>query len=270
MDVPGEAAHPVVQEDHLRVEGLDQVVQGFQGRNLPAGGDVDVDSEGGNATRLVSLRIRVGAEVALVQMGEPDTALCFGYHRTLGDEDRYARTHWVIVLGGDVEDAGANDVCHALEDTLQPLRVVHLVDVGEILFAVRPALGVADVVYVETQALGQVIEPTEPESLPAYSHVSPPSRSTRPVLRSYPHVACAMRPAVAKPSLAHAPAIPTTTASVEKMPPPTMPHTYGHRPCPDKAELGVRLIHVNGLPHSKVLYNVKHERREVTSSPAPS
>ena len=72
LDVPGEAAHPVVQEDHFRVEGLDQVVQGFQGRNLPAGGDVDVDSEGGNATRLVSLRIRVGADVALVQMGQTD------------------------------------------------------------------------------------------------------------------------------------------------------------------------------------------------------
>ena len=92
-------------------------------------------------------------------------ALCFVCHRTLGDEDRYARTHWVIVLSGDVEDAGANDVCHALEDTLQPLRVVHLVDIGEILLAVRPALGVADVVYVETQALSQVIEPTEPEFL---------------------------------------------------------------------------------------------------------
>ena len=133
MDVPGEAAHPVVQEDHFRVEGLDQVVQGSQGRNLPAGGDVDVDSEGGNATRLVSLRIRVGAEVALVQMGETDATLCFMCHRALGDEDRYARTHWVVVLSGDVEDAGANDFCHALEDTLQPLRVVRLVDVGEIL-----------------------------------------------------------------------------------------------------------------------------------------
>ena len=72
LDVPGEAAHPVVQEDHFRVERLDQIVQGCQGRNLPAGGDVDVDSEGGNATPLVGLRISVGAEVALVQMGETD------------------------------------------------------------------------------------------------------------------------------------------------------------------------------------------------------
>ena len=196
LNVPSEAAHPVVQEDDFRVEGLDQVVQGCQGRNLPAGGDVDVDSEGGNATRFVSLRIRVGADVAFVQMGQTDAALCLVCHRTLGDEDRYARTHWVVVLSRDVEDAGANDLCHALEDALQSLRVVHLVDVGEIFIAVRPALGVADVVYVETQALGQVIEATEPEFLFTYSHAALLRRSTRLVLRSY-----TPWPAVAKPSL---------------------------------------------------------------------
>ncbi len=63
--------------------------------------------------------------------------------------------------------------CHALENTLQSLRVVHLVDVGEIFIAVRPALGVTDVVYVETKALGQVIEATEPEFLFTYSHAAP-------------------------------------------------------------------------------------------------
>ncbi len=32
-----------------------------------------------------------------------------------------------------------------------------------------------------------------------------------------------------------------------------------------QAELGVRLIHVNGLPRSKVRYNLQHKRREVAS-----
>ncbi len=105
-------------------------------------------------------------------------------HRTLGNQDRHARAHGVVVLGGDVEDGGANEVCHAPEDSLQPLRVVRLVEVGQILLAVRPALGVADVVDVEAQALGQVVEPAEPEFLSAYSHVSPPSRSRIPILCS--------------------------------------------------------------------------------------
>jgi len=207
LDVPGEAAHPVVQEDHFRVEGLDQVVQGCQGRNLPAGGDVDVDSEGGNATRLVSFRIRVSAEVALVQMDETDAGLSFLCHRTLGDEDRYARTHWVVVLSGDVEDAGADDLCHALEGTLQPLRVVRLVDVGEIFIAVRPALGVADVVYVETQALGKLLNPrSRIFSLRILtSSLQTPARGQFYV--AIP-VASWMRPAVAKLSHAHAPGDP--------------------------------------------------------------
>ena len=114
------------------------------------------------------------------------SALCFVCHRTLGDEGHYARTHWVVVLGREVEDSGSDDLCHALEDTLQPFRVVHLIDVSEIFVAVFPALGVADVVYVETQALGKVVEPTEPDFFPAYSHVTPPSPSTWPVLRRYP------------------------------------------------------------------------------------
>ncbi len=41
-----------------------------------------------------------------------------------------------------------------------------------ILFAVLSALGVADVVYVETQALGQVVEPTELEFFAAHSQVA--------------------------------------------------------------------------------------------------
>ncbi len=109
LDVPGEAAHPVVQEDHFRIEGLDQVVQGCQGRNLPAGGDVDVDSEGGNATRLVSLGY-VWAQMWLLSRWQTDAALCFVCHRTFGDEDRFTRTHWVVVLSGDIENAGTNDL----------------------------------------------------------------------------------------------------------------------------------------------------------------
>ena len=65
IQVPGEAPHPVVHGDDVRVEGADEIVQGGKGGDLPAGSHVDVHTEGGKAGLRVVLRVGVDGDMLL-------------------------------------------------------------------------------------------------------------------------------------------------------------------------------------------------------------
>eukprot|EP00747_Dinoflagellata_sp_TGD_P084018 gnl/TRDRNA2_/TRDRNA2_162348_c1_seq1.p1 gnl/TRDRNA2_/TRDRNA2_162348_c1~~gnl/TRDRNA2_/TRDRNA2_162348_c1_seq1.p1 ORF type:complete len:142 (-),score=3.21 gnl/TRDRNA2_/TRDRNA2_162348_c1_seq1:288-713(-) len=64
----------------------------------------------------------------------------------------------IVVLTGHVEDVGANDARHVGEDFSQPLRVVELIDVLDVLLAVLLGLRIGDVENIEAERLGQVVE----------------------------------------------------------------------------------------------------------------
>src|SRR5690606_15236014 len=94
LHVAGEAADAVVHHHDVRLEALDQVVQGLQRRDHATRGHVDVGAEGGDAVVRVRFRIGVHGDVRLVQVrhhGVGDdllAGLLLVDHRLLGDEDR--------------------------------------------------------------------------------------------------------------------------------------------------------------------------------------
>jgi hypothetical protein len=94
-------------------------------------------------------------------------------HRLLGNEDGDRRALRIVVLAGDVEDVGADDVGHVSEDLGQALGVVGLVDVLDVALALLLGDGVADVIDVETERLGEVVEPLELEARKWLDHGDP-------------------------------------------------------------------------------------------------
>jgi hypothetical protein len=92
-------------------------------------------------------------------------------HRLLGDEDGHRGALRVVVLAGDVEDVGADDVRDLGQDLGQALGVEHLVDVLDVALALLLRHGVAHVVDVEAQGLGEVVETLEPQARQRLDHV---------------------------------------------------------------------------------------------------
>ena len=69
----------------------------------------------------------------------------------------------IVILLGDVQDVRADDVGDFGQDRGQALGVVDLVDVLDVLAVLRLRARVADVVDVERQRLGQIVEPVKLE-----------------------------------------------------------------------------------------------------------
>ena len=170
LHVAGEAAHAVVHDHDVGLEAFDQVVQGLQRRNDATGGHVDVGAEGGDAVVRVGFRIGVHGDVRLVQVrhhGVGNDFLARGLlvdHRLFGNQDRHRGTLGVVVLAGHVQDVGADDLGHVGQDLGKALGVVGFIDVLDVALALFFRHGVADVVDVEAQGLGQVVETLEPEA----------------------------------------------------------------------------------------------------------
>lgn len=172
LDVAGEAADPIVDRDDVRVELVDQVVQGLQRGDHSAGGHIDVHAEGRDAVHRMDFRVGMHGDVALVQVRQDGVRqrarglfdLAVGRSdRLLGDQDGHAGALGVVVLTRDVQDIGADDVDNIGKNLRQTLRVILFVDVLHVGLEVFGRLGVADVVDVEAQGLRQVVEPVELE-----------------------------------------------------------------------------------------------------------
>src|SRR5690606_33166946 len=176
LDVAGEATHAVVHHHDVRLEALDQVVQRLQRRDHAAGGHVDVCTEGGDAVLRVRLRVGVHRDVALVQVRDHRVGDDFLAgrllvdHRLLGDEDGHRGTLRVVVLAGHVEDVGADDAGHVGQDLGQAVGVVRLIDVLDVALALVLGDRIADVVDVEAQRLGEVVEALQPQARQGFDH----------------------------------------------------------------------------------------------------
>ncbi|MNE15968.1 hypothetical protein D3C80_1088950 [compost metagenome] len=120
----------------------------------------------------MDFRVRVHRDVALVEVGQDDFGqrarglfdLAIGRgHRFFRNQNRDAGALWLIVLTGNVQDVGTNDIDNFREDLRQAFRVVLFIDVLDVSLLVLRGFRVADVIDVEAQGLCQVIEPVELE-----------------------------------------------------------------------------------------------------------
>ena len=138
--------------------------------DLPAGGHVDVHPEGGQAGLGVILRVGVNRDMALVQMGQ--LRLPHRDHGAFGDENGHRSALGVVILPGNVQHLGADHVRQGGQNVGEALGVVLLVNVGDVVPLFPGGFGVAYVVNVEAEGLGQVVEAVE---LELFSHggVSP-------------------------------------------------------------------------------------------------
>ncbi len=101
-----------------------------------------------------------------------DHALGIGLvdHRLLGDQDRHRGALRIVVLAVDVEDVGADDVRHIRQDLGQAIGVVFLVDVLDVALPLLFGVGKADVVDVERERFGEVVEPLQPQTRQRLDH----------------------------------------------------------------------------------------------------
>ena len=95
----------------------------------------------------------------------------------VADQDRYRAALRLVILHRNIEDLRADNICHLAQDAGKPFGIVLLVDVFDIGDAVLHRFGVADIVHVEAQRFGQVVEPVKLHffALAAYVHAVPPS-----------------------------------------------------------------------------------------------
>src|SRR3546814_1996746 len=162
LDVAGEAAHAVVGDDDVRLEALDQVVQGLQRRDHAAGSHVDVGAEGRDALLRMRFRVGVDGDVALVQVrdhrvGDHALGVRLVDHRFFRDQDRHRRALRIVVLAGAVADVGTADPGDVGKDLGQPVGVVLFADVRDVALGLVLGDGGANVVDVEAQRIGEVV-----------------------------------------------------------------------------------------------------------------
>ena len=162
LHVAGEAAHAVVSDDDIRIEGLEQEIQRIQRRNLPTGRYIDVRAEGADPILRMHFRIGVDSDMTLIEMTHHVLLLDF----FLCDQHRYGRALRVIVLRSDVQHMGSDHLGDLHEDLGQALGAVDLVNVSDVFFSFCFCTGIADVVHIEAECLCQIVETQQFELTP--------------------------------------------------------------------------------------------------------
>ena len=168
VQIPGHAPHPVVDGDDIGVEAVNQVVQGTQRRNHPAGGYIHIHPEGGNAVIRMGFRIGVHRHMALVQMRHHGIRqrtrgflIPVGTVRRrlmLSDQHGHTGALGIVILTSHVEHVGTDDLGHIGENLGEPLGIIQLVNILNVLLAMLFRLRIGDIENIETQGFGQVVE----------------------------------------------------------------------------------------------------------------
>ena len=161
LDIAGKAAHAVVHGDDIRIERADEVIERRQRRDLTAGGNVNIHAEGGKAGIRMVLRVGMHGNVALIEVCNDGIRLKGRLHVLLRDEKGYRGALRVVILLGNVQHMRTDHLGYPLENAGQSFGVVLLVDVLDVVALLALGFCVADVVDVEGQRLGQVVEPVK-------------------------------------------------------------------------------------------------------------
>ena len=89
----------------------------------------------------------------------------------LRDQQCHTGTLRVIILLGDIQHGGAYHFSYLTKNTGQTLGVILLVNIGDIVLLLPLCFGVAHIIDVKAQGLGQVIKSVQLQSFfQCYSH----------------------------------------------------------------------------------------------------
>ena len=145
----------------IRIERADQVIERRQRRDLAAGGNINIHAEGGKAGIRMVFRIGMHGNMALVEVRDNGIRLERGLHVLLRDEKGYGGALRVVILLGNVQHMRTDHLGHPLENAGQSFGVVLLVDIFDVVTLFALGLCIADIINVEGQRLGQVVEPVK-------------------------------------------------------------------------------------------------------------
>ncbi|AAW77410.1 hypothetical protein in CLP 5'region [Xanthomonas oryzae pv. oryzae KACC 10331] len=165
LHIAGKATDTVVHDHDVRFQRLDQIVQRLQRRDHATGCHIDVGTERGDAFLRVRFRICMDSDMTLVHVSnhgvgdQLPAGLLLVDHRFFGDQNRHRCTLRIVVLTCDIEDVGANDLGHIGQDLRQTISVVLLIDILDVALTLLFGTRITDVVDVEAQRLGEVVEP---------------------------------------------------------------------------------------------------------------
>ncbi len=176
LHVTSEATHAVIHDHDVRFQTLDQVVQRFQRGNHATGGHIDVRAERGDALLRMGFRVGMDGDVALVHVRDHSVGdqllagLLLVDHRLFRDQDRHRGTLGVVVLAGHVQDVRADDLGNVGQDLSQPIGVVLFINIFDVTLTLLFGAGVTDVIDVEAQRLGEVVETLQPQARQRLDH----------------------------------------------------------------------------------------------------
>ena len=159
VHIAREATDAVIEGDDIRIKAVEEIIQGVERRNAAARRHVDIGPESHDTLLGMAFGIGMDGQMALVEMTNHIGIVYFFF----GNEDGNTGPLGVIILAGDVEDVGADDVRHVAQDFCQPVGIVLFIDVFDVLTARFVADGITNIIHVEAQGLGQVVEPVELE-----------------------------------------------------------------------------------------------------------
>ena len=117
VQVAGKAAHTVVHGDDVGIERTDEIIERRQRRNLPAGCNINIHTEGCKAGFRVILRISMHRYMAFIKVCN----LCVSGNRTLCNEQRNRSALRLVVLLCDIEHRCANHIRECGEEGGQTL-----------------------------------------------------------------------------------------------------------------------------------------------------
>ena len=161
LNIARKAAHAVVHGDDIRIERADQVIERRQRRDLTAGGNVNIHAEGGKAGIRMVFRIGMHGNMALVEVRDNGIRLERRLHVLLRNEKGDGGALRVVILLGNVQHMRTDHLGHPLENAGQSFGVVLLVDIFDVVTLFALGLCIADIINVEGQRLGQVVEPVK-------------------------------------------------------------------------------------------------------------
>ena len=146
----------------------------------------DIHTEGGKAGIRMVLRVGMHGNVALIEVCNDGIRLKGRLHVLLRDEKGYGCALRVVILLGNVQHMRTDHLGHPLENAGQSFGVVLLVDIFDVVTLFALGLCVADIINVEGQRLGQVVEPVSLSlfciSYPHNTKKSPGERGTHGTL----------------------------------------------------------------------------------------
>lgn len=154
VDISGKSTDSIVGDDDIGFEGFQQEIQSIERGNLPAGGYIDVRTEGADAVLWVHLGVGMDGDMALVQVTNHILFLYLFFRDQHGD----AGPLGVIVLLGNIQNIGTDGVRYLFQYLCEPFGAVHFIDIGDVLFSFLFCTGIADVVHVEAERFCQIIE----------------------------------------------------------------------------------------------------------------